>query len=157
MGGAEHTFTTEVDPVTGTTATTERDADGNIVSTTTTTLDGNKTVEFAPDDAGDVRVVEDGTETDPAGVTHTFHIERVKRADGSSSFSGTDEGDDGSVSATEGGQDADGNASFTDRLTKADGSVVLTTRTTDADGHGTEHITVSDPDGTVVSDNTTDF
>jgi hypothetical protein len=153
----EHTFTTEVDPATGSTVTTEFDSDGTVVSTTTTTLDGNRTVEFAPDDEGKVLFVEDGRETDPFGVTSTFHIERVARADGSSSFTRTDDQDDGSTISTEGGKDAEGNSSVSSRTTRADGSVVLTTRTTGPDEHGTEHVTVLDPDGTVVSDNTTDF
>jgi hypothetical protein len=157
MGGIEHSFNTEVDPATGTTVTTEIDGDGNVVCTTTTTVDGNRTAEFAPDDEGDVRIVEDGRETDPAGVTHTYHIERVKQPDGSSSFTRTDDNDDGSTSRDEGGQDATGNTSYSSRLTKADGSTVVTTRTTDPDGHGTEHVTVLDPDGNEVSDNTTDF
>jgi hypothetical protein len=157
MGGVEHTFTTEVDPNTGATVTKEIDGDGNVFCTTTIAVDGNRTAEFAPDDEGNVRFVDDGQETDPAGVIHTYHVERVKRPDGSSSFSRADDNDDGSTSQDEGSQDADGNMSYSGRLTKADGSVVVTTRTTDPDGHGTEHVTVLDSDGNVVSDNTADF
>ena len=154
---ANNTITSEVDPATGVTVTTERDGDGTVIGTTTTTLDGTQTVEMAPDENGDVRVVEDGREIDPAGVADTYHVERIKKPDGSSAFSRTETSDNGSDTTVEGSVDAEGNESYTMRTTEADGTTTLTTRTTGPDGHGSEHVTVTGSDGSVQSDTTIDI
>jgi len=152
-----HTFKTDVDQSTGKTVTVERDGNGDVVCTTTTTLDGNRTEEYPPDSDGSVLRVTTGRETDPNGVTSTFEGHLVTKADGSTVFHRVEEADDGSTTQVEAVTDVDGNHSYTMRINRPDGSTVITTRTSDTNQHGTEHNTVFDPDGEVTSDSVIDF
>jgi hypothetical protein len=94
----------------------------------------------------DGREHETGTETHN-GVDTDYTIDRVKNADGSSSFTRTDQSSDGSSSRAAGSRDADGNSSVTYTNENPDGSETLITRTTDRDGNGIEKRTRIDADG----------
>jgi hypothetical protein len=131
--------------------------DGHVIETGSDSS-GSWVKDTGPEDAnGDSYWTEIGTQNNPNSPTgkSDYTINGVTHQDGSSSSERHDTNPiTGEVESTFTNTDKDKNSSWSSSETNPNGTVTIVTHTVDANKNGTEHVTVVDPQGNVIKDET---